>query len=496
MRFDRRSGVFLHLISLPGPHGVGDLGDGARAFVDFLAEADQSLWQFCPVGPVNGALDDSPYQAHSAFAGSPLLVSLDRLRADGWLTAAEFEPVPDFDPHETEYDRVRAYKRPLLRAAFERFREAADDEDREAFAAFRESEAGWLDDYALYMACKADFDGAAWTDWPAPLRRRDPDALATHRDRLADEVRFREFCQFVFDRQWRDLRAYAHERGVELVGDLPIYVAEDSADVWASPAAFQLDDDGEPAVVAGVPPNAGDGGQRWGNPLYDWDHLRATGFRWWLDRLDRLFDLVDVVRVDHFKGFDSYYAIPADADDPAAGEWRDAPGADFFGAVRDEFGDLPFVVEDLGYPDASLHELMARFGLPGMRVPHYADWCQPGNEHQPAHYPERSVGYTSTHDTDTAVGYYRALADEQRDCLHYSLGTDGEEIHWDLVEAVWRSESVFAMTTMQDLLGLGSDARLNTPGSAGGNWRWRVTREGLDSDVAARLRRLTDEHVR
>jgi 4-alpha-glucanotransferase len=495
MRFDRRAGVFLHVTSLPGPHGIGDLGGGARTFLDWLADAAQSYWQFCPVGPTASVHGDSPYQAYSAFAGNPLLVSLDRLVDDGYLEEADLEPVPSFPTHDVEYDRVREYKTEMLRLAAERFHADADDADREAFAAFRERESAWLDDYALFMALRTRYDGA-WTSWPDPIRTRDPDALATHREELADEVAYREFVQFVFDRQWRAMREYASERGIDLVGDLPIYVALDSADVWANPEAFDLTDDHDPAAVAGVPPNPGDEGQRWGNPVYDWDTLAETGYDWWLARLERLLELVDVTRIDHFKGFDEYWAIPADAESPAAGEWRDAPGVDFFETVEAEVGELPFVVEDLGFLDQGLVDLRERFDFPSMRVPHYADWCREGDMYQPMHYPENSVGYTSTHDTNTLVGYYDALPPRQRDCLEYNIGADGSEIHWSMIEAVWRSDAVLVFTTMQDVLGLDEHARFNRPGTALGNWTWRCTDEAFEDDTAARLARVTDEHIR
>jgi 4-alpha-glucanotransferase len=491
MDFDRQSGLFLHLTSLPGPHGVGDLGPGARTFVDWLAVAEQSLWQFCPIGPTSTAHANSPYQSFSAFAGNPLLVSLDRLVETG-LLADEDLPDGEFDRHRVEFGRVSGAKRAALRTAFDRF----DPDDSEEFDAFRDREADWLDGYALFMALKDEFDGVLWTEWPAPVKTREPDALAEYRESLAAEVRYHEFVQYVFDRQWRALREYAHERGVRFVGDLPIYVALDSADVWSAPEAFQLDEDNEPTAVAGVPPNPADDGQRWGNPLYDWDRLRENGYGWWLARLRRLFELVDVTRIDHFKGFDEYWAIPADADDPAAGEWRDAPGYDFFETVREELGSLPFVVEDLGFIDPGLVQLRDHFGLPGMRVPQYADWCTADSRDKPSNFPESCVAYTSTHDTDTAVGYYHSLPDDQRDCLHYALSTDGSEFHWTLIDAVWNSNAVLAVTTMQDVLGLDSHARFNTPGTAEGNWAWRVTREGLDDGAAARLATLTDIHIR
>jgi 4-alpha-glucanotransferase len=496
MRFDRRSGVFLHVTSLPSRHGIGDLGEGARAFLDFLDTADQSLWQICPLGPTTGIHGHSPYQTLSGFAGSPLLIDLDWLGDRSYLDESALDPPEEASDHEVRYDAVRTFKFDRLRQAFESFRDDPSGDDREAFESFREREADWLADYTLFVALKREFGGDAWIDWPDPVKTHDPDALDTYREELADEIEFRAFCQWVFDTQWRSLRDEAHDRGIDIVGDLPIYVALDSADVWASPEAFQLTDDHEPAAVAGVPPNPGDDGQRWGNPVYDWDHLESTGYDWWLGRLRRLFDLVDVTRIDHFKGFDEFWAIPADSDDPADGEWNEGPGRDFFETVERELGDLPFVAEDLGFLDPSSVSLREAFDFPGMRVPQYADWCEQGDRYQPMHYPENSVGYTSTHDTDTLVGYYESLPERQRDCLHYNLGTDGHEIEWAVIEAVWNSDAALAVTTVQDLLGLGSDARFNTPGTLDGNWDWRVTETELDDTVADRLAQITDATIR
>lgn len=495
MRFGRRSGVFLHASSLPGPHGVGDLGDGARTFLDFLARAGQRYWQFCPLGPTTGVHGESPYQSFSAFAGNPIFISLERLRDDGWLTDDELEPAPEFDPRAAEYEGARAYKEPLLQTAFERFEAEASESERASLEAFREREP-WLEDYALFVALKEREGGAPWPEWPAGVRDREPDALASAREELDEAVRYREFRQFVFDEQWRALRAYADERGVEFVGDVPIYVGLDSADVWASPEAFLLDESGRPTAVAGVPPNAGDAGQRWGNPLYDWETLRERGYDWWLARFERLFDLADAARLDHFQAFDRYWAIPAEADDPAAGEWREGPGAAFFEAVREELGELPFIAEDLGLMAESTTSLRRRFDIPGMRVPVYADWCREGDRYQPMHYPEDAAAYSSTHDSDTVVGHYEGLSEPQRDCLRYNLGVDGSEIHWSMIDAVWGSEATLAFATVPDLLGLGSEARFNTPGTTEGNWRWRVTADQLTDDVAERLRELTEIHVR
>ncbi|MFW5977686.1 MAG: 4-alpha-glucanotransferase [Halohasta sp.] len=495
MRFDRASGVFLHLTSLPGPHGIGDLGAGAREFLSFLQEAEQAYWQFCPLGPTSTAHGNSPYQSFSAFAGNPLLLSLDRLVDDGWLTDDDLEPIPDFDPHAVAYDRVGPYKREKLRTAHERFRETASEDDRAALEAFREAEP-WVDGYALFRALKRKHDGVAWVEWPEPIRTREPDALESAREELATEIEYHTLLQYWFDEQWAAFKADAEAAGIDLVGDVPIYFGLDSADVWSSPEAFQLDAGNRPTAVAGVPPNAGDSGQKWGNPLYDWKRLAETGYDWWGRRLDRLFDQVDVTRLDHFQGFLEYWAIPFESDAPADGEWRDGPGADFFEAIGERLGELPFIAEDLGFPDAELQALMDRFGFPGMRVPQYADWCQGGNTHQPMHYPNTAVAYTSTHDTDTVQGYYDSMSDRQRECLHYNLGVDGSEINWSIIEAVWRSDAVLAFTTLQDLLGLDSHARFNTPGTAEGNWTWRVTSEGLDEEIARDLGTMTQIELR
>ncbi len=490
-QFERSSGVLCHLTSLPGPHGVGGLGAPASDFLDILAAADQRYWQMLPVGPTRGVHGDSPYASSSAFAGNPLLVSLPALVDRGWL--GPLDP-PAFPADEVAYDRVRAWTTDALDRAHEGFREAADEADRAAFARFRD-ETAWLDDFALYAALKEVHDGDPWYDWPRDLRRRDPDALAAAREASADRVERHAFVQFCFAEQWAALREAAADRGVSLLGDLPIYVGLDSADVWAERDAFRVDADGTPDAVAGVPPNPGDDGQRWGNPLYDWEALAAADFGWWRRRIDQLLDRFDGARLDHFKGFHEYWAIPAEAADAAAGEWVEGPGEALFDAVRADQGELPFVAEDLGFLDPGAVGLRERLGIPGMRVPHYADWCEEGHMYQPMHYSRDSAAYTATHDTDTTVGYYRDMDPGHRDCLHYNLGVDGSDVAWSLVDAVWGSNSVLAFTTPQDLLSLGSEARLNTPGTAEGNWRWRF-REGALDGVVDRLSRLTDRHVR
>ncbi|WP_435101955.1 4-alpha-glucanotransferase [Halarchaeum sp. P4] len=492
MNFERTSGVFCHLTSLPGEHGIGDLGAGAHDFLAFLDAADQSLWQFCPLGPTASVHGHSPYSSPSTFAGNPLLVDLNALHDRGWLTAPEVAPPEDADTARVNYDAVATFKHDRLRTAFQRFEQSADAAANDAFESFREREADWLADYTLYRALKRAHGEASWTEWPRELRERDPDALAAAREEHADELRYHAFVQWRFDEQWRALREAARERGIRLLGDVPMYAALDSADVWANREAFAVDTAGNAEAVAGVPPNPGDEGQRWGMPVYDWDALAADDYDWWTRRLERLFDLVDVARLDHFKAFDAYWAIPAEEGASAAdGEWRAGPDTAFFEHVRDELGDLPFVVEDLGFLDEGMLGLRDHFGFPGMRVPEYADWCAEHHRYKPSDYPRDCVAYTSTHDTDTATGYYRSLDSTQRDCFDYAVGVDDEAPAWALLDAVWDSPAVVAMTTVPDLLNLGSDARLNTPGTAHGNWTWRVAPDRLDDDLADRLADVT-----
>lgn len=491
MTLDRHSGVFVHLSSIPGAHGIGDLGEGARAVLDCLERAGQSVWQFCPTNPTSSVHGHSPYASVSSFAGNPLFVDLRALADRGWLAESGLEGAPDGD--RVAYDRVEAFKTARLAEAFEGFRETTTDDERAAFEAFREREA-WLADYTLFVTLREQFDGQPWAEWPADLADREADALAAARATHADRIAYHAFVQWVFDRQWRQFHEAAADHGIELLGDLPIYVAWDSADVWANREAFDLRPDGRPATVAGVPPNPGDDGQRWGMPVYDWAAL-APEYDWWVDRFVRLFDLVDRVRLDHFKAFDAFWAIPADSTDPADGEWREGPGMALFDRVREATGDLPVIVEDLGFLDESLVALRDRLGVPGMRVLQYADWCAAEHRHKPAGYPESCVAYTSTHDTDTARGYLESLAGRQRECLEYALATDAAEGVWDLLEAVWQSEAALAIAPLQDLLGLGSEARLNDP-AGGDDWTWRAPAGVLDDATVDRLRATTDAALR
>jgi 4-alpha-glucanotransferase len=491
---ERRSGVFCHPTALPGPHGVGSIGAPAREFVETLAAAGQSLWQLCPLGPTVGIHGDSPYQSASTFALSALLIDLDALAECGLLTAEALEPDPVLDGELSDgrvaYDAVRSFKRSRLREAFETFERERPAALVEGVEEFRE-ESPWVDDYAHFAALKAEFDGQAWLDWPEPLRSREPEALERSRDERSREIRYHAFVQYLAAEQWDELRRHAAACGVDIVGDLPIYVALDSADVWANPELFELAEDGGHAVVSGVPPGPGTDGQKWGNPVYDWDRLADAGYEWWVERFERLFELVDVARLDHFLAFDRYWAIPADA--PAhEGEWRDGPGRELFDAVAADRDELPLIAEDLGHLTDGAERLRREIEAPGMRVLQYADWCTEDHLYQPHVVPEDSVAYPATHDTDTVVGWYDSIDDEQRDCLHYYHGTDGHEIHWTFIEAAWGSDAVFAITPLPDCYGLGSEARFNTPGTADGNWDWRISSERLDAFPTERLRNVTE----
>jgi 4-alpha-glucanotransferase len=490
MQFDRQSGLFLHVASLPGPDGIGTLGAPAERFVDFLADSGQSLWQFCPLGPTIPIHDNSPYQSFSAFAGNPLFIDLDRLVERGWLGDLDR---PDFDDDAVDYGPVREYKEARLAEAFEAFRDDASEDEREAFEAFKADAGEWLEEYALYRALRTHFDGVSWLDWPEEAKMRDPDAMESYREELADAIEYRQFLQWLFDRQWNDLKAYANERGVKFVGDMPIYVDLDSADVWANPEIFKLNEAREPEYVSGVPPDEfSDDGQMWGTPVYDWGALADRDYGWWVDRFERLLQRVDIFRIDHFKGFESYWEIPADADTAREGEWVRGPHADVFHAVRDELGDLPIVVEDLGEITDEMEAIRDDLGYPGMNVAAFADWCDGESRYHPASYDENSTAYASTHDTDTVVGWYEALSDRQKDCLHYAVDYEGDDVHWDIVETIWGSDSVIALAQLQDVLGYGSEARFNVPGTEEGNWSWRVREDALTDDAAARLRTVSE----
>ncbi|HEY0379516.1 MAG TPA: 4-alpha-glucanotransferase [Pyrinomonadaceae bacterium] len=506
MSFPRSSGILLHPTSLPGRFGVGDLGGEAHAFVDFLASSGQSLWQVLPLGPTG--YGDSPYQCFSAFAGNTLLVSPERLAREGLLGAEDLARVPPFPEERVDFGKAIEFKNALLRKAFDRFRRSAESGLRASFEHFTHQASGWLDDYALYRALKDAQGGKAWNEWEPALARRDPATLAAAREHLRDAVDAQKFYQFLFFRQWAALKAYAHERGVLLVGDIPIFVARDSADVWMNPDQFKLDAAGNPLVVAGVPPDYFSAtGQLWGNPIYDWDRMLQDGFRWWIERVRATLEIFDIVRVDHFRGFAASWEIPGGDKTAERGRWVEVPGRELFTAIKGALGDLPIIAEDLGVITPDVEALRDDFGLPGMRILQFAFGGDPKNLDLPHNYIRNCVVYTGTHDNDTTVGWFTSVAGagstrdeaqierERRFCLEY-LDSDGGEIHWDFIRAVLASVADTAVVPLQDLLGLGTEARMNLPNTTSGNWAWRYKAGALTEETGERLRKLTELYGR
>ncbi|MFQ5507740.1 MAG: 4-alpha-glucanotransferase [Leptospirillia bacterium] len=489
MAHARTSGILLHPTSLPGGPAIGDLGAGARDFVEFLQAAGQRLWQVLPLGPVG--YGNSPYASPSAFAGNPLLISAEQLVADGYLLAGELPAVPDCPVDRVDYAAAAHYKRALVERAWARFCTAPAAGEADAFFAFLEAESEWLDDYALYEALGAHHGGAAWYHWPVELRERRPEALAPWREKLSDEIGRVCFGQFLFFRQWAALREYAAAHGVTVMGDMPIYLPHESADVWAHPELFKLDDAGMPEVVAGVPPDYfSDTGQLWGNPVYDWSVHEATGFRWWVDRIEAGLALSDVLRIDHFRGFAAGWEVAADSDTAIHGAWVTGPGRKLFDALEKDLGalaELPLVAEDLGLITDDVVALREGLDLPGMVVLQFAFEGGTDNPHLPDNHRARQVVYTGTHDNDTTVGWFLSLDDGLKRRVLDFFGTDGSQIHEDLIFCALASPAETCVVPMQDVLGLGSAARMNTPGQATGNWTWRLHPQYLTGDLAARL---------
>jgi 4-alpha-glucanotransferase len=503
MRFPRASGVLLHPTSLPGPHGSGDLGPAAFHFVDWLVGAGQKLWQILPlsgIGPGN-----SPYMSTSAFAGNVLLVDLAELQAQGWLGAGDLA-VPlstgttgatsamsgPSDPHAIDFGAVVPWRLEHLARSAARFAAAGTAAQRADFEAFCAEQAAWLDTYALFMALTEAHGAQDWSHWPKALALREPRALADAGTAHAARIAFFKFGQWRFFRQWGKLRRYANERGVQIVGDTPIFIAHHSAEVWARPELFELDAAGRPTVVAGVPPDAfSDTGQRWGNPLYRWAAHEREGFAWWIERVRRTFELVDLVRIDHFRGFAGYWEIPAAEPTAIKGRWVPAPGARLFEAIERALGTLPIIAEDLGVITPDVVELRHRCGFPGMRILQFAFGSGSGNAFLPHNHEPDTVVYTGTHDNDTTRGWWAGAPEHERHHLRELFATDGREIHWDLIRAALASVADTAIVPLQDVLGLGPEARMNFPGKGEGWWRWRFSWDQVRPEHAQRLAHLT-----
>jgi len=499
---DRSAGILLHPTSLPGRFGIGDIGPEAHRWLDHMAAMSQRLWQILPLGPTG--YGDSPYQTLSTFAANPLLVSLEGIREEGLLDDDAINGLPAFPDDHVDFGAVIHHKPAVLAQAAAAFPRKASPDLARRFDAFVEASAAWLDDFALFVSLKSHFEGRPWTDWPTDAARRDPSSLAAARRTLADAIAHVRVLQFLFHDQWTRLRAHAARRGIAIVGDLPIFVAHDSADVWCHPDLFELDADGRATVVAGVPPDYfSQTGQRWGNPLYRWNVHAERGFDWWIARLAHCFSLVDILRIDHFRGFAGYWEIPADHPTAEHGHWMAGPGRALFDAATTALGAKPIIAEDLGLITPDVDELRDGLGYPGMRILQFAfSGDAPSAEFRPETYPANCVVYTGTHDNDTTVGWYRSepgrdstrsadqIAREQH-AVRTALSTSGEEIHWDLIALSLRTPAATAIYPLQDVLGLGSEARMNVPGREWGNWTWRFRWEQLTPSIERRLADLT-----
>lgn len=500
MSFPRAAGILLHPTSLPSSDGIGDFGPAAYGFVDFLASAKQGLWQVLPLGPLG--YGNSPYSSTSAFAGNPLLISLDRLADFGWIDRAKVSDsrteqsrdgraIPASDP--VDYDRVFAHKLPLLFEAARNFLRSGSSDAHHRLSDFESANAWWLDDFVLFDAIRAKRKLESWYQWPRELVHRDPAALAKAREELADDIRIRAALQFAFYEQWRALRRYCADRAIRIVGDVAIFVNHDSADVWTHPGLFRLDANMQPEVVAGVPPDFfSKTGQRWGSPLYRWETMQERGYAWWVQRLGWATKTCDYIRLDHFRGFDQFWEIPAQDETAVNGRWVDGPRDDFFQKIREALGGLPFFAEDLGYITPEVHALRERLQIPGMAVLQFGF----GDEGAHMYLPHRAAGkviYTGTHDNDTIVGWWsNGCAEHERRNAEAYLGHSDDGIHWSFIRAAQNSPASFSMIPLQDVLGLGSEARMNTPSVDNGNWRWRFDNDSLRPEISAKLALLAE----
>ena len=492
----RSSGILLHPTSLHGPYGIGDLGAGAYRFVDWLEAQGQSIWQVLPLGPTS--YGDSPYQTLSAFAGNSNLISLDRLVDDGLLNRGDLADTPPFPAASVDFGWIGPYHNEKLAIAWHNFSRSEGRSLRSEFERFVDENRFWLEDFALFAALKRQHGLRPWVEWDGELRRRESSALANAAATLAEQVNAERFRQWLFNRQWTALKSYATGKGIRLFGDLPIFVAHDSADVWAHQGEYFLDATGNPTVVAGVPPDYfSPTGQRWGNPLYRWDVMQTEGYRWWIQRIRALLTLVDYIRIDHFRGFEAYWEIPASEATAVKGNWVEGPGAAFFEAIRAALGELPIMAEDLGVITPGVEKLRDDFGFPGMKVLQFA-WSDPANPFLPHNHPINCIVYTGTHDNNTTRGWWENEVDARtRGFVNDYLGHDVQDIVWSMARAGMRSAGRVFIMPMQDVLALGSSARMNSPGKRAGNWNWRLPLDALDhhgKDALLHITRLYQRH--
>ncbi len=495
--FDKRaSGVLLHPTSLPGPDGIGDLGPEIFRFIDFLAEANCHLWQVLPLGPTG--YGDSPYQCFSACAGNPYMISPALLLENDLLTRTDLADRPDFPQDHVDFGPVITWKLTLLDRAFDHFSASANSKLTKAYAVFCKENASWLDDFALFMAIKESQGGISWENWPADLRMRDPKALAVFSKQNKTSVEKHKFRQFLFFDQWSKVMEYAHTKDIRIIGDIPIFVAYDSADAWSHPELFHLDESGKPTVVAGVPPDYfSPTGQLWGNPLYRWDAHKNEGYAWWIKRFEAVLKVVDIIRLDHFRGFAGYWEIPYGNPTAEIGRWVKGPGKAFFKAIQAALPNLPIIAEDLGVMTPDVLELRDAFDLPGMKIFQFAFSADATDPFLPHNYPKNCIAYTGTHDNDTALGWYRnSSTEKERDFCRRYLARSGDDISWDMIRAVWSSVAIFSLCPMQDLLSLDTSARMNYPGRPSGNWGWRLLPNQINQGITDRLKEMNLLYLR
>lgn len=495
--FERSSGILFHPTSLPGKYGIGTLGKEAYAFIDFLKKSRQKLWQIFPLGPTG--YGDSPYQSFSSFAGNPYLIDFDLLIEAHLLSEEDLRDVFFGDNEEyIDYGAIYNQKYPLLRKAYENFKSSDNHEMRENLEHFKRENASWLNDYSLYISLKNHFNGLPWNEWVHDIKNREHGAMEHYKNELADDIEYHNFIQFLFFKQWGDVKRYANENGIKIIGDIPIFVAADSSDAWANPEIFLFDEERKPVKVAGVPPDYFSAtGQLWGNPLYNWQKLKETNYSWWVERVRANLSTCDIIRIDHFRGFEAYWAVPYGDDTAINGQWEPGPGIDLFNAIKSQLGELPIIAEDLGLMTQGVIDLREATGFPGMKILGFAFDSGEENDYLPHTYTKNCVVYTGTHDNDTLIGWFQKAKEEDRQFARdYLNSRSDDKIHWDAIRGAWSSVANMAISPVQDFLGLGSEARINTPGVAAGNWQWRLRHGVLTDELAERIAKLTRVYSR
>ena len=495
--FERSSGILFHPTSLPGKYGIGTLGKEAYAFIDFLKKSRQKLWQIFPLGPTG--YGDSPYQSFSSFAGNPYLIDFDLLIEAHLLSEEDLRDVFFGDNEEyIDYGAIYNQKYPLLRKAYENFKSSDNHEMRENLEHFKRENASWLNDYSLYISLKNHFNGLPWNEWVHDIKNREHGAMEHYKNELADDIEYHNFIQFLFFKQWGDVKRYANENGIKIIGDIPIFVAADSSDAWANPEIFLFDEERKPVKVAGVPPDYFSAtGQLWGNPLYNWQKLKETNYSWWVERVRANLSTCDIIRIDHFRGFEAYWAVPYGDDTAINGQWEPGPGIDLFNAIKSQLGELPIIAEDLGLMTQGVIDLREATGFPGMKILGFAFDSGEENDYLPHTYTKNCVVYTGTHDNDTLIGWFQKAKEEDRQFARdYLNSRSDDEIHWNAIRGAWSSVANMAISPVQDFLGLGSEARINTPGVAAGNWQWRLRHGVLTDELAERIAKLTRVYSR